>query len=240
VGTRFVVSKPGRVLGFRFWRAEGETGANYGTLWDGSGRRLAVSNAFPSGSGWVTRLLSSPVQIQANSTYVVSVNTNAKQVKTGGGYVFEGHLSSGPLFSDGGYYGQPIFARPTQESASYFFVDVIFEEQVLKPDLIVAGINPYDGSFVRIQVCNVGPGDAGASATWLSHSATERPDFPDLLITETFVQTPAIAARRCVVVTQSSPSFLGYLHRYYANADSLRRIDESDERNAYLLMWDRR
>ena len=81
VGTRFSSSKAGKVIGFRFWRAAGETGSNYGKLWTNSGQRLKMSKAFPSGTGWVEIYLDTPVSITANTTYRVSVNTNTKQVK---------------------------------------------------------------------------------------------------------------------------------------------------------------
>jgi hypothetical protein len=134
VGTRFYSSVPGRIVGFRFWRAVGETGTNTVKLWTDSGTQLVSKSISTSTtSGWRPALLKTPfvdqsVCIDANTYYRVSVNTNTKQVKTGGGYSFYGALSNGPLYSSGSNYGQPINVMPTTSSNSYFFVDVVFED----------------------------------------------------------------------------------------------------------------
>lgn len=134
VGHRFYSTVPGRIVAFRFWRAVDETGTNTAKLWRDSGTLLR-SKAISSGpvSGWRAALLKTPfidqsVCIQAYTWYRVSVNTNSKQVKTGGGYSFYGPLGTGPLYSNGSNYGQPINVMPTTSSNSYFFVDVTFED----------------------------------------------------------------------------------------------------------------
>jgi hypothetical protein len=165
VGTRFRSSRPGRVIGVRFWRASGETGTNVLKVWSNGGSKLAQATIASSGSGWVEARLLQPVAITANTTYRVSVNTNTKQAKKGGAYVFDGPLSNGPLYSDGGYYGQPTGVMPNTESASYFFVDVLFEEDVPLPNLYVqpgVSIPESPGAF---SVCNNGQAVAGASTT---------------------------------------------------------------------------
>jgi hypothetical protein len=133
VGTRFYSSVPGRIVAFRFWRAVGETGTNTIKLWTDSGRLLRSKSISGTTSGWRPALLKTPfsdesVCIQANTWYRVSANTNSKQVKTGGGYSFYGPLGTGPLYSNGSNYGQPINVMPTTGSNSYFFVDVTFED----------------------------------------------------------------------------------------------------------------
>lgn len=54
-------------------------------------------------------------------------NTNSKQVKTFG-YLSSGPIVNGPLVADAGYYGQPTGERPTTQTGSIFFVDVVFKE----------------------------------------------------------------------------------------------------------------
>ncbi|MFL6199672.1 MAG: DUF4082 domain-containing protein [Thermoanaerobaculia bacterium] len=243
VGTRFTTSKPGKVIGFRFWRAVGETGTNYGKLWNNSGTRLKMSNAFPSGTGWVTVYLNTPVIISTNTVYRVSVNTNTKQVKKGGAYVFDGHITNGPLFSDSGYYGQPLNAMPTAESASYFFVDVIFQEDVPpppKPDLVISDINPFSGTKVVMKVCNVGNADAGQSYTRLHHWVAPLPTGQGWVQTFVDVYTNPIPAGQCGYPELNDPSAVGYHHEYTVDADSQNQVSESNEtNNRAKLTWDR-
>lgn len=236
VGTRFTSSKAGRILGFRFYRAPGESGTNYGRLWNSAGQRLKQSNPFPSGTGWVTVMLDNPVAITAGSTYRVSVNTNVKQAKTGGGYAYNGALSSGPLYSDGGYYGQPTGSMPTSSSASYFFVDVIFEEYVPpapKPDLYVREIWPFDGQNVQITVCNNGNADSGAFNTRLWHWVAPLPTGQGWWKTMTdniaFPNVPA--GNQCVTRSFASSSLRPYRNEYHVWADIGGVVAESDENN---------
>ncbi|HEX6371112.1 MAG TPA: DUF4082 domain-containing protein [Longimicrobium sp.] len=234
VGTRFTSSARGKVVGFRFYRAAGETGTNYGRLWTNTGTKLKTSNPFPSGTGWVTVMLDNPVEISANTTYRVSVNTNTRQAKTGGGYAFNGPLSSGPLYSDGGYYGQPAGSFPTSSSASYFFIDVIFEEYVAPPampDLYIGDINPFDGSNVYIRVCNNGTADAGASYTRLWHWVAPLSGGNGWWKTMVNIATPPIPAGQCVTIVYASSSYYQYRNEYHVDADIGGVVAESIETN---------
>ena len=242
VGTRFTSSKTGKVVGFRFWRAAGETGSNYGKLWTNSGTRLKKSKAFPSGTGWVEIMLDTPVDISANTTYRVSVNTNTKQVKKGGAYAFDGPISNGPLYSDGGYYGQPIDAMPNSSSASMFFVDVIFDEFVPpppKPDLYVYDINPFDGTTVNVTVCNAGNADAAASTSRMFHSNSPLPSGPISWQQTCFILMPAIAANQCATRGCVSSSPAGTHNDYTVDADVNNVVVESNEtNNRGYRFWD--
>jgi hypothetical protein len=177
VGTRFTSSKKGKVIGFRFYRASGETGTNTARLWTDGGQQLASAN-FPSGgAGWKEVYLSASAAaaINANTYYRVSVNTNTAQVKTNGGYAFYGALSNGPLYSSGSHYGQPTGSMPNTSSASYFFVDVIFEEYVPLPDLYISGVWAFGGTdywgneVIEVHVCNRGDGVAAGSTLRVHH-----------------------------------------------------------------------
>ncbi len=228
VGTRFSSSKSGKIVGFRYWRAEGETGSNYASLWGSNGALLASSPAFPAGTGWVEVWLSTPVAVSANTTYRVSVNTNTRQVKTGGGYAYNGHLSNGPLYSDGGYYGQPAGAMPTTESASYFFVDVIFEEDVPLPNLWVAGISP-SSSYTSVTVCNHGAGPAGASRTLLRQSSRPRSGGSTTYYPDQYLYTGALAAGTCTTVGLFRSTPPDTWNDYSAMADAMYQVRESNE-----------
>lgn len=240
VGTGFTSSKPGRIIGFRFYRAPGETGYNYGKLFAPNGERLKKSDPFPAGTGWVTVMLNTPVFISANTTYRVSVNTNVRQVKKLGGYAYDGPLSNGPLYSSAGFYGQPAGSRPTTQSGSYFFVDVIFEEVVPpapKPDLFVGGINPFDYANVHITICNQGAGDAPASTTQFAHWLAPTAGGPGDWRTPVPMPFPAIPANTCATRSTPSASLRGYHNEYHVWADHPGAIAESVETNNYTRGW---
>lgn len=238
-GSRFTTSKRGRVIGFRFYRAEGETGLNYGRLWTNSGQKLKTSRAFPSGTGWVTIMLDTPVEIQPNTTYRVSVNTNFRQVKRGGGYAFDGALGTGPLYSDGGYYSKGADNFPTTGSASYFFIDVIFEEYVItpKPDLYIYSISAADLQNVRVTVCNQGDADAGQSYTRIAHWVRSPWGSDGRWQTYVDVWTDVIAANGgCRTVQVASPTNPSMYNEYHTTADSRGQVAESNEsNNSYAL-----
>src|SRR5215207_512919 len=177
VGTRFSTSKAGKVIGFRFYRASGETGTNTARLWSNSGTQLASATFTTSGTGWQTVMLptGSRVSLTVNTTYRVSVNTNSAQAKSPGAFYYGGPVTNGPLTADGGYYGQPTGAMPASESTSNFFVDVIFEEDVPLPNLYVQRITAFGGKnywgqeIIDVVVCNNGAASAGATTTKLKY-----------------------------------------------------------------------
>jgi Domain of unknown function (DUF4082) len=243
VGTKFTSSKAGKVVGFRFWRAAGETGSNYGKLWTNSGTRLKKSKAFPSGTGWVQIYLDTPVDITANTTYRVSVNTNTKQVKRGGAYVFDGPISNGPLYSDGGYYGQPIDAMPTSTSASMFFVDVIFDEYVPpppRPNLVIALLQAnlfVNGQeIVRVRVCNIGDGPAASSTLRLLWFVAPLPSGPGWTQRDGYYTTNALAAGACQNHDIPTQTIVSACNQFHAWADYFNAVSESNENDNYLYL----
>lgn len=127
VGTRFIPHYDGRFVGYRFYKAPGETGSHTARLYTSSGLPVH-SITFPAEtpSGWQRVTFTSVVYGHAGEEYYVTVNTNSKQAKTPGYF----HLN-GPIFRNwgaayGGAYGQPIHAFPGSGSASSFFVDVYY------------------------------------------------------------------------------------------------------------------
>lgn len=129
VCTQFTPSVRGRVVGFRFWKAAGETGTHVGRLWNASGTQIGSATfTGETASGWQEVRFNGPF-IRAGYTYCVSVNTNVKQAKTFG-YLLGNPISSGNLYADFSYYGQPTGSLPTSGSYSTYFVDVIFREVI--------------------------------------------------------------------------------------------------------------
>lgn len=73
VGTRFSVLADGTVSGMRFWKNQDSVTSHGGTLWTGSGTKLATAT-FDSetSAGWQTATFDKPIAVTAGQTYVVS------------------------------------------------------------------------------------------------------------------------------------------------------------------------
>jgi hypothetical protein len=132
LGTKFQANAPGQITAIRYWKAPSETGTHTGKIWSATGTLLGtVPFSGETGSGWQIQALTSPLTIQANTTYVVSVNVNSYYVATGAGLanpVFNGNLSS---VADGanGVYGNPgAFPNSSYNNTNYFR-DVSFAPQ---------------------------------------------------------------------------------------------------------------
>ena len=124
VGTRFTTSRVGKITGFRFWKAVGETGTHTGRLWSGSTQIASKTFSSETSSGWQTVYLDAAVTLSAG-TYMVSVNTNTYQVKTFA-YFDNNPIYRSYMTADAGAYGQPTGSKPGTISGSAFFVDVAF------------------------------------------------------------------------------------------------------------------
>ena len=188
LGMKFQAAAPGQVSAIRYWKALSETGSHTGRIWSANGTLLAsVAFSGETASGWQSATLASPLAIQANTTYVVSVNANTHYVATTGGLtssVVNGNLSS---VADGanGVYGQPgTFPTSSYQSTNYFR-DVAFTptSEVVKvsgdnqtgapsatlPTPLVAEVldpngNPVSGATVSFSVTAGGGSVSPASA----------------------------------------------------------------------------
>ena len=77
LGVKFQASKAANVSSIRYYRANGESGSHTGHIWSANGTLLAsVVFSNETASGWQTANLANPLPITANTTYVVSVNSN--------------------------------------------------------------------------------------------------------------------------------------------------------------------
>src|SRR5215472_14086122 len=82
LGMKFQSSVTGWVAGVRFYKGTGNGGTHTGSLWTSTGTLLATGTfTNESATGWQTMVFPNPVQISANTTYVVSY------------YESEGHYS---------------------------------------------------------------------------------------------------------------------------------------------------
>ena len=149
LGVKIRVDQPQELSSIRFYKASGETGSHTGTVWGPNGVALAhVPFASESASGWQQQALSTPLLLQANMTYVVSVNANSAYAVTLNGLANQ--VSNGLLHTvaDGanGVYNSTRGSFPSQSySSSNYFVDaVVAPDSGAAPAVFVT--SPSDGA----------------------------------------------------------------------------------------------
>lgn len=164
VGAKFTPTASGWVAGVRFYKGTGNGGTHTGSVWTASGTLLATGTfTNETASGWQNLSFPNPVQVSANTTYVV------------GYYAPDGHyaddpqqfypattgsLDLAPLYSPplnavrassstgNGVYnaGGPGFPTTTYQGTSYA-VDVIFDtSEPAGAAPTVVSETPYPGS----------------------------------------------------------------------------------------------
>lgn len=83
LGLEFTTTINGEITLMRYWKPVGETGIHIGKIWDTNGKLLASALfRHETESGWQEQYLVESLKIQANTTYVVSVNANTLHVFT--------------------------------------------------------------------------------------------------------------------------------------------------------------
>jgi hypothetical protein len=134
VGMKFRSDIAGTVTGVRFYKGTSNTGTHTGHLWSGTGTPLAsVTFAGETGSGWQQANFSSPVNITANTTYVVSYHAPNGNYPANSGF-FGSTADKAPLHGlasgtdgpNGVYrYGAAGFPTDSYNDTNYW-VDVVF------------------------------------------------------------------------------------------------------------------
>ncbi len=134
LGVKFRSDLSGTVNGIRFYKASTNTGTHVGSLWSSTGTLLAQANfSGETASGWQQVKFSSPVTIQANTTYVAGYLAPKGHYSANGPTLANG-LDNAPLHaiangtSANGVYIYGTTARfPTNTfQASNYWVDVLF------------------------------------------------------------------------------------------------------------------
>ena len=128
LGVRIVVGQPMRLTSLRFYKSSLETGLHTGKVWSATGTELARADfTGESASGWQQQALATPLLLEPNTVYVISVNANAYYARTLS--FFTTQVVSGPIRSvaDGlnGVFGASAGVFPTQTyNSSNYFVDL--------------------------------------------------------------------------------------------------------------------
>jgi hypothetical protein len=130
LGMKFQSDKAGLIKAIRYWKAASETGTHVGKIWAATGGPALATVTFTNetASGWQQQSLSTPLSIQANTTYVVSVNVNSYFPITYdalGSSIVNGDLST---VADGnnGVYGAPNTLPTNSYRNSNYFRDIVF------------------------------------------------------------------------------------------------------------------
>ncbi|HJU17552.1 MAG TPA: DUF4082 domain-containing protein [Stellaceae bacterium] len=138
LGVKFQASTNGKITAIRFYKGPQNTGTHIGAVWSTSGTLLASATfSNETASGWQQVNLPSPVNVTANTTYIVSYHTNVGEYSANGNY-FGGAYTNGPLTapassSSGGngvyaYGSSNLFPNNTYNANNYW-VDIVFTVQ---------------------------------------------------------------------------------------------------------------
>lgn len=136
LGMKFTADVDGAVTGVRFYKGTLNLGTHTGSLWTANGGLLAnVTFVGESASGWQTAYFTSPVDIAAGTTYIVSYRAPI------GGYALTtnglaGVIDSPPLHTvaGGAVYTYGAGAPLTASDANYW-VDLVFMASDAAPTL---------------------------------------------------------------------------------------------------------
>ena len=122
---------PDTVTGVRFYKGTRNTGTHVGALWTSTGTKLASVNfSGETASGWQQANFSSPVNITANTTYVISY-TAPYGAHAHDQYYSWGNLNAASLHVAGSApgvytYGSGVLFPTSTYNNSNYWVDVIF------------------------------------------------------------------------------------------------------------------
>jgi Ca2+-binding RTX toxin-like protein/uncharacterized protein YaiE (UPF0345 family) len=130
LGMEFVSTKAGQINAIRYYKAASETGPHTGKIWSSTGTLLgSVLFANETASGWQEQLLTAPINVAANTTYVISVNVNTHYVATTNGIattIVNGDLSAVADGSNGVFNEDPGLFPTLSFNNTNYFRDIVF------------------------------------------------------------------------------------------------------------------
>jgi hypothetical protein len=135
VGVKFRADVSGMITGIRFYKRSADTVTHTGSLWSATGTLLATGTfTGETTSGWQQLTFTTPVTINANTTYVASYHSGGLYASTSNFFLTTG-FNNGPLHAlkdgfDGAngvyiYGSGGVFPTQSYQSANYW-VDVVF------------------------------------------------------------------------------------------------------------------
>jgi Domain of unknown function (DUF4347)/Domain of unknown function (DUF4082) len=162
LGLEFTSAKAGQIKAVRYYKAPSETGTHVGSIWSITGTLLgSVTFANETASGWQQQAFTTPVNIAANTTYVVSVNANSFFAVSGNSIttITNGDLSAVADGSNGVYNSTPG-AFPTGSNNSNYFRDIVFTPNTVTPPTNQLGIITASGTTTQNQILTANVTDA--------------------------------------------------------------------------------
>ncbi|RKH46766.1 DUF4082 domain-containing protein [Corallococcus sicarius] len=160
LGMRFRSDAPGQIKGVRFYKGAGNTGTHTGSLWSATGSLLATATfQGETASGWQEVRFATPVNITADTNYVVSYHAPAGHyAATSNG--FTSSLDVPPLHAaasaagagNGLYlYGASGFPTDTFQATNYW-VDVAFQPNDTTPPTAPTNVTATPNSSTAIDL----------------------------------------------------------------------------------------
>jgi hypothetical protein len=128
LGMRFTTTRGGHITAIRYYKSPSETGTHVGKIWSSTGQLIAeVTFIDETTSGWQEQALAIPLMVEANTSYVVSVNANDFYTSTPQGFansIIKGALS---VKVGAGVYNETVGAFPQYiyQNENYFR-DIVF------------------------------------------------------------------------------------------------------------------
>jgi Domain of unknown function (DUF4347)/Domain of unknown function (DUF4082) len=163
LGTEFISTKAGKIEAIRYYKAPSETGNHTGKIWSSTGTLLgSVAFSNETASGWQQQALTTPLNIAANTTYVVSVNANSHFAVSGNAIattITNGDLSAVADGSNGVYNSSPG-TFPTASNNSNYFRDIVFTPTAVTPPTNRLGTIATAGTTTQNQVLTADVTDA--------------------------------------------------------------------------------
>ncbi len=137
LGTKFVSTHKTLIKAIKFYKADTETGIHIGKIWSDTGSLLAsVEFTNETDSGWQFAVLPTPLLINENTTYIVSVNNNIAYCATHNGLansVVNGLLSTVADGNNGVYNYTPANFPTDSYLNSNYFVDIFVVNTTVLP-----------------------------------------------------------------------------------------------------------
>jgi LmbE family N-acetylglucosaminyl deacetylase len=189
LGMLFQSDIAGQITGIRFWKDSHETGTHTGHIWSSTGTLLATATfANETASGWQVQSLTTPLSINANTTYVVSVNTGATYyVQTVSGLltkITNLDLSS-VVTANNGVYGTVAAFPASSYSNSNYFRDVTFVPNAAPTYTISGTITGVGGATLTLS-------SGGSAVATTTASGSGAYSFTNVL-NGSYTVTPSLA-----------------------------------------------